>query len=169
MVLGVEKTSMQADGTHDLLCSLLEVIRRRHIRRIRKQTVAASRSSRAASSNLTMGFFLRRASPSIHDVTFSRDRLCELPRRVPVLLEIAAADRDHLYAQPSQLAKIVPHGCEIELTLRRSIGKDRHQIPVAIRAVSSPGAAAEQPDLLGLEHFDDALDDSGWDGYGCHG
>src|SRR5262245_34738189 len=100
-----------------------------------------------------MGFFLGRASPSIHDVTLSRDRFCERPRRVAVLLEVAAADRDYLYAQPSQLTKISPNRCEIKLTLRRSIGKNRHQIPVAVRAVSSPGAAAEQPDLLRLEHF----------------
>lgn len=38
MVLGVEEATMQADGAHDLLCSLLEVIRRKHIRRIRKKT-----------------------------------------------------------------------------------------------------------------------------------
>jgi hypothetical protein len=31
-----------------------------------------------------------------------------------------------------------------------------------------PGAAAEQPDLLRLEHLDDALDDSWRDGYGYH-
>jgi hypothetical protein len=29
---------MQADGAHDLFGSLLDVIRRKHIRRIRKQT-----------------------------------------------------------------------------------------------------------------------------------
>src|SRR6185436_9669817 len=106
-----------------------------------------------------MGFFLRGASPSIHDVTLSRDRLCELARRVAVLLEVAAANRDHLYAQPSQLTKVAPHRCEIELTLGRGIGKNSHQIPVAVGAVSLPGAAAEQPDLLRLEHLDDALDD----------
>jgi hypothetical protein len=64
-----------------------------------------------------MGFFLRRASPSIYDVTLSRDRLGELPRRVAVLLELAAADRDYLYAQPSQLTKIAPHCGDIELSL----------------------------------------------------
>lgn len=37
MVLGVEETTMQAHGAHDLLCSLLEVICRKHIRWIRKQ------------------------------------------------------------------------------------------------------------------------------------
>src|SRR5689334_11788937 len=116
-----------------------------------------------------MDFFLGRASPSIHDVTLARDRLRELPRSVAVLLEVAAADWDYLYTQPSQLTKIAPHRCEIELTLRRSIGKNRHQIPVVVRAVSSTGAAAEQPDFLGLEHFDDAPYDARWDGYGCHG
>src|SRR5256885_4576235 len=60
MVLGVKETTMQADGAHDLFCSLLEVIRRKHIRRIRKQTRRSSRSSLAASSNLAMGFSLGR-------------------------------------------------------------------------------------------------------------
>lgn len=115
-----------------------------------------------------MGFFLGRASPAIHDVTLSRDRLRELARRVAVLLEVAAADWDYLYTQPSQLTKIVPHRCEIELTLGRRIGKNGHQIPVTVRAVRLPGAAAEQPDLLRLEHLDDALDDSWRDGYGYH-
>ncbi len=36
MVLCVEETTMQAHRAHDLLCSLLEVICRKHIRWIRK-------------------------------------------------------------------------------------------------------------------------------------
>jgi hypothetical protein len=109
------------------------------------------------------------SSASIHDVTLSRDRLRELPGRVAVLLEVGAADWDYLYTQPSQLTKIAPHCCEIELTLGRRIGKNGHQIPVTVWAVRLPGAAAEQPDLLRLEHLDDALDDARWDGYGYHG
>src|SRR6185436_19477474 len=89
-------------------------------------------------------------------------------RGMAVFLEVAATNRDYLYSQPSQLTKVAPHRCEIELTLGRGIGKNGHQIPVTVRTVSSPGAAAEQPDLLGLEHFDDALDDARWDGYGYH-
>ena len=65
-----------------------------------------------------------------------------------VLLEVAAADWDYPYAQPSQLTKIAPHCGEVELTLRRSIGKNCHQIPVALRAMRSPGAAAEQSDQV---------------------
>jgi len=34
------------------------------------------------------------------------------------LVEVATLDRDHLDAHPTQLAKVAPHGGEVELTVR---------------------------------------------------
>src|SRR5262245_26174764 len=86
-----------------------------------------------------------------------------------IFLKVATTHRDHFHAQPAQLAQIAPHGGEIELAIRGGVRKNSHQVPIAIRTVSLASAAAEQPDLLRIEHLDDALDDSWRDGRGDHG
>lgn len=94
MVLGIEQATMKADGTQDLLRGLLQVIRCQDVGWIGKETGRRVEIEVRRVEQLAIGSFLRRASPSIDDVTLPRDRFGELTGCVSILLEVAAADRD---------------------------------------------------------------------------
>ena len=70
---------MQADGTHNLLCSLLEVIRRKHIRRIRKQTGRCIEIKPSSLEQPDDGLLL---APSV-TVHTQRDLLARPPLQAP--------------------------------------------------------------------------------------
>src|SRR4051812_26577807 len=125
-----------------------------------RRRAAASRSRFAASSSFAIGRSRRRRSSSIDDVTFARDCFGKLTKRLPVLLEVVPANRKHLDTQAAQVAELVPDRREIQLEVWRSIRQDGHQVPVTVGAMRAPSTATEQPNLVGIEHLDDALDDS---------
>jgi hypothetical protein len=52
-----------------------------------------------------------------------------------------------------------PDGAGIEAGVVGVVRQDHREIPVAVRACVAAGAAAEQPDLMGLEAVADAIDD----------
>ena len=112
--------------------------------------------------------FFRLASASIDATTLARDGFGKLTGDVAVFFEVASPDRKDLDTEAAQLAEGAPHRGDVKLSVRRRVWEDGHEVPVAVRTVGLSGSAAEHPDLLGIEHLDDAVDDVRRNGCSSH-
>lgn len=74
------------------------------------------------------------------------------------LLELGPRARDEV-DRNAESTHDRPRADGIELRLRRAVRKDGEQVEVTLRPGTVFCTAAEQPDLLGAESFDDPLQD----------
>src|SRR5262245_38959891 len=84
--------------------------------------------------------------------------LRERTERAPPLLEFALRHRENLDALKPKVSQPLPYRADIEIALGRVVGQYGQEVPVAVRARISAGAASEQPYLHRMQHLDDPRD-----------
>jgi hypothetical protein len=92
---------MEANGTEDLLHSLLQMSCGEDIGGAARRRAAAFKSSAAASRRVLIGFLLA-ASPAMDETPFASDRFGKLAENSSVVVEGATSDRKDINPQPSK-------------------------------------------------------------------
>src|SRR5438132_709994 len=98
-------------------------------------------------------------SALIEENALSRDRVRHRIRRITILPEVGRAARDDVGTRARFLPK-APTRQRSELIVGNVVRHDDEQVPIASRLLFTPGAAPEQPDLLGPPHRDDLVEEN---------
>jgi hypothetical protein len=147
---------MEANGTENLLRSLLQMSCGEDIGGSARRRAAAFKSSAAASRRVLIGF-LRAASPAMDEAPFASDSLGKLAENSSVVVEVATSDRKDINPQTSKVPQARPERPKVKSLITRRVGEDRHEVPVAVRTVRLSRAATEQPDFFRLKHLEYAV------------
>jgi hypothetical protein len=102
VILGVDQPAMEANGTENLLRSLLQMICGEGVGGSSRSRAAAFKSSAAASRRFLIGFLLA-ASPAMDEAPFASDSFGKLAENSSVVVEVATSDRKDINPQASKV------------------------------------------------------------------